>query len=35
MMPEPTVDASNVPGTHDLEDGRYICSATAIASAAT
>lgn len=35
IVTDATVDASNVPGTHDLEDGRYICSATAIASAAT
>ena len=34
-LEDATVDASNVPGTHDLEDGRYICSASAIASTAT
>lgn len=35
LVEDATVDASNVPGTHDLEDGRYICSASAIASTAT
>lgn len=35
LLTDARIDASEVPGTHDLEDGRYICSADAIASAAT
>lgn len=35
LMQQARVIASLVPGTHDLEDGIYICSATAIASTAT
>lgn len=33
LLDDITVVAANVPGTHDLTDGRYICSATTVAAA--
>lgn len=31
ILTDATVDASFVPGTHDLSDGRYLCDPTAVA----